>query len=143
MGSHILIIEAENRFRKNLYQFLQAEGFTVDKITPQDDVATIVAKEEIDVVLLGVDGLGREGLALIQSIKATRPTAEIIIINDATHMDLSIEGMELGAFDDFLIPLDINALARRIREAVHLRKQKRKLPRREESRSQTKYRRSK
>ena len=94
-------------------------------------------------VLLGVDGLGREGLALIQSIKATRPTAEIIIINDATHMDLSIEGMELGAFDDFLIPLDINALARRIREAVHLRKQKRKLPRREESRSQTKYRRSK
>jgi DNA-binding response OmpR family regulator len=118
MGIHILIIEAENRFRKNLYQCLQAEGFTVDKVTLQDDVETIVAKEKIDLVLLGVDGLGREGLALIRPIKAISPLSKIIIINDLNHMDLSIEGMELGAFDDFLVPLDIASLARRIREAT-------------------------
>ncbi len=113
-----MIIEAENRFRKNLYQRLQKKGFTVDKIAPQDDVITIVDKEKIDVVLLGVDGLGREGLALIRPIKAARPAAEIIIINDAGHMDLSIEAMELGAFDDFLVPLDIDSLAARITEAA-------------------------
>ncbi len=118
MDIHILIIEAENRFRKNLYKCLQAEGFTVDKVTQQDDVATIVAKEKIDTVLLGVDGLGREGLALIRPIKTISPRTEIIIINDSSRMDLSIEGMELGAFDDFLIPLDIDSLARRIREAA-------------------------
>jgi hypothetical protein len=33
-------------------------------------------------------------------------------------MDLSIEGMDLGAFDDFLIPIEIDSLAQRIREAV-------------------------
>lgn len=118
MGIHILIIEAENRFRKNLYQCLQAEGFTVDKVTQQDDVKTIVAKEKIDLVLLGVDGLGREGLALIPPIKAISPMTKIIIINDPNHMDLSIEGMDLGAFDDFLIPLDIDLLSKRIREAT-------------------------
>jgi len=118
MDIHILIIEAENRFRKNLYKCLQAEGFTVDKVTQQDDVVTIVAKEKIDTVLLGVDGLGRKGLALIRPIKAISPATEIIIINDSSHMDLSIEGMELGAFDDFLVPLDIDSLAMRIREAV-------------------------
>ena len=118
MGIHILIIEAENRFRKNLYQCLQAKGFTVDKVTQQDDVATIVAKEKIDAVLLGVDGLGREGLALIRPIKTISPGTEIIIINDSSQLDLSIEGMELGVFDDFLIPLDIDALAKRIREAA-------------------------
>ena len=118
MRTHILIIEAENRFRKNLYQRLQKKGFTVDKIAPQDDVLTIVEKEKIDVVLLGVDGLGREGLALIQPIKSVSPGIEIIIINDALHMDLSIEAMELGAFDDFLVPLDIDSLAARITEAA-------------------------
>ncbi len=118
MGIHILIIEAENRFRKNLYQCLQAEGFTVDKITQQDDVKTIIAKEKIDLVLLGVDGLGREGLALIPSIKAISPMTKIIIINDPNRMDLSIEAMDLGAFDDFLIPLDIDSLSKRIREAT-------------------------
>ena len=105
-------------FVKICTNVLQAKGFTVDKITPQDDVATIIAQEKIDAVLLGVDGLGREGLALIRPIKAIRPTTEIILINDASHMDLSIEGMELGAFDDFMIPLDIESLAKRIREAV-------------------------
>ena len=122
MSIHILIIEAENHVRKNLYQLLQTEGFVVDKITPRDDVATIIAQEKIDAVLLGIDGLGREGLALIRSIKAIRPATEIIIINDATHMDLSIEGMELGAFDDFLNPLDIKSLSRRLREAAHRQK---------------------
>ena len=118
MGIHVLIVEAENRFRKNLYKHLQSEGFTVDKVTQQDDVETIVVKERIDVVLLGVDGLGREGLALIRPIKVIRPKSEIIIINDAGQMDLSIEAMELGAFDDFLVPLDIESLVRCIRKAV-------------------------
>jgi len=118
MDVHVLIIEAENRFRKNLYQCLQAEGFIVNKVTLQDDVKTIVAKEKIDLILLGVDGLGREGLALIPPIKAISPMTKIIIINDPNHMDLSIEGMDLGAFDDFLIPLDIESLSKRIREAT-------------------------
>ena len=77
-----------------------------------------IPEEKIDVVLLGVDGLGMEGLALIRPIKTISPMTEIIIINDFNHMDLSIEGMDLGAFDDFLIPLDIDALTKRIREAA-------------------------
>ena len=124
MGIHILIVEAENRFRKNLYTHLQSEGFTVDKVTLQDDVETIVVKEKIDAVLLGVDGLGREGLTLIQPIKAIRPKTEIISLNDHTQMDLSIEAMELGAFDDFLVPLDIQALVTCIRAAVTHKKRK-------------------
>ncbi|MBW2434359.1 MAG: response regulator [Deltaproteobacteria bacterium] len=123
MAIRILIIEAENRFRKNLYQCLQKKGFTVDKLTPKDDVAAVVAKEKIDVVLLGVDGLGMEGLTLIQPLKTISPGTEIIIINDSNHMDLSIEAMDLGAFDDFLIPLDIDSLASRIREAVSRKNQ--------------------
>ena len=123
MGIHILIVEAENRFRKNLYQYLQAEGFKVDKATQQDDVEAIVAKDKIDIVLLGVDGLGREGLALIQPVKAVSPKVKVIIINDPNHLELSIEAVNLGAFDDFLIPLDIDALSRRIREATRSRNQ--------------------
>lgn len=118
MGIRVLIIEAENRFRRNLFRFLQAEGFTVDRATLRDDFKTIVAKEHFDLVLLGVDGLGREGLALIRPIKAVSPLTKIILINDPGHMDLSIEGMDLGAFDDFLVPLDIDSLAKRIREAA-------------------------
>jgi DNA-binding NtrC family response regulator len=118
MEIHLLIIEAEDRFRKNLYMRLKAEGFRVDKANPSDDIPTIIAKEHIDVVLLGVDGLGKNGLALMHPIKIVNPRAKVIIINDAKHMELSIAGMEMGAFDDFMIPLDLDALAKRIREAA-------------------------
>lgn len=120
MAIHILIIEAENRFRKNLYQHLQAKGFRVDKVTQHDDVEAIVSNEHIDTVLLGVDGLGREGLALIQPIKKITPTTQVILITDPNQVELSIEGMERGAFDDFVIPLDIDLLVKRIRESAEL-----------------------
>ena len=120
MEIHILIIEAENRFRKNLYLHLQAKGFRVDKVTQHDDVEGIIAGEHIHTVLLGVDGLGRDGLALIRPIKSISPTTQIIIINDPNQVELSIEGMDQGAFDDFLIPLDIDLLVERIRESVAL-----------------------
>jgi two-component system OmpR family response regulator/two-component system response regulator QseB len=118
MEIRILIVEAEDRFRKSLYPYLQAQGFTVENATLQDDIESIVAMQKIDVVLLGVDGLGREGLALIQPIKAASARTNIIVINDPNRMELSIEAMDLGAFDDFLIPLDIDSLSRRIREAT-------------------------
>lgn len=59
-----------------------------------------------------------EGLALIRPIKAVSPKIEIIIIKDLNYMDLSIEGMDIGVFDDFMIPLDIDSLTKRIREVA-------------------------
>jgi DNA-binding NtrC family response regulator len=94
----------------------------VDKVTPEDEVEAIVASESIDVVLLGVDGLGRKGLDLIPAIQAVSPNTKIIVLNDSRYMDLSIEGMKRGAFDEFLVPLDIDLLADRIREAGSTRK---------------------
>ena len=51
-----------------------------------------------------------EGLALIRPIKAVSPKIEIIIIKDLNYIDLAIEGMDIGVFDDFMIPLDIDSL---------------------------------
>ena len=117
MGIHLLIIEAGDRFRPNLTQRLRREGFAVAEVTQNADIEAILRSERIDVVLLGVDGLGREALALIGRIKTVDAIIEIIMINDSRHMDLSIEGMKLGAFDDFMIPFDIDSLVIRIHEA--------------------------
>jgi len=124
MGIHLLIIEPDHRFRLNLSQRLHMEGFEVSEITQPADIGHIIHEKDIDVVLLGLDGLGREGLALIRTIKVISPPTEIILINDALQMDLSIEGMKLGAFDDFLIPLDIDSLVIRIHEAAGRQRKK-------------------
>jgi hypothetical protein len=41
----------------------------------------------------------------------------LITINYGDQIALSIEGMKLGIFDDFLMPLDLDSLISRIRES--------------------------
>ncbi|MGA8181595.1 MAG: hypothetical protein WB792_16155, partial [Desulfobacterales bacterium] len=64
----------------------------------------------------------KEGLVLIKKIKRMRPSVQIITVNSADQISLSIEGMKLGAFDDFLMPLDLDSLILRIRDAYQARK---------------------
>ncbi len=104
--------------RLNDYSVIEAER--------EDEVKRIVKKKKIDVVLLGLKGLGRRGLALLKAIKEMHPPTEVILmIPEEEHcLSLSIEGMKLGAFNDVLIPFDLQALFRQI-EAAHQRKRER------------------
>lgn len=56
--------------------------------------------------------------------KSTMGIASMAYTRQGCRIDLSIEGMDLGAFDDFLIPIDIDSLAKRIREAVMRKNQR-------------------
>ena len=55
--------------------------------------------------------------ARLLQIKRTRPATEAITVNGLKHIDLSIEAMTLGAFDDFLIPFELESLMTGIRLA--------------------------
>ena len=80
-------------------------------------------KHPIDVVLLSLNDLKKEGMALIKMIKKKHPAVQVITINSGDQISLSIEGMKLGVFDDFLMPLDLDSLISRIREAFQAKKE--------------------
>ncbi len=80
-------------------------------------------KHPIDVVLLSLNDLKNEGMALIKTIKKKHPAVQIITVNSGDQIALSIEGMKLGVFDDFLMPLDLDSLILRIREAYQAKKE--------------------
>lgn len=118
MDINLLIIEAGNFLRQTLYGRLEKEGFCLFSAERQDDAKNIVALKKIDVALLDLSGLKREGLRILKTIKGLNASTEIITINNAEQMALSIDGMKLGAFDDFLVPVDIQALIDRIKSAA-------------------------
>jgi len=66
-------------------------------------------------VLLDLQGLKRNGIAMMRLIRQRFPQIKIITINSGDQLDLSIESMRLGAFDDFLIPFHLEGLMARIR----------------------------
>jgi DNA-binding NtrC family response regulator len=124
MRVNLLIIEADNFFRKNLAQRLPDEKkWRVLFAEHQVEAIQIIKRKNIDVVLLGIKELKKEGLMILKEIKNIRPLTEVITINRSDQIALSIEGMKLGAYDDFIVPFDLESLVRRVCEA-HQHKKK-------------------
>ena len=86
------------------------------------DIKRVFKKHAIDVVLLCLNDLKKEGLVLIEMIKKMCPSVQVITVNSPDQISLSIEGMNLGVFDDFLVPLDLDLLILRIQEACKAKK---------------------
>lgn len=118
MSIKLLIIETGSFFKQSLGARLEGEGFCLFSAERRADAKKIIGGKKIDVAILDLSGLKREGLQILETIKGLNASPEVITINNAEQMSLSIDGMKLGAFDDFLVPLDIRALIDRIRCAA-------------------------
>lgn len=117
MGINLLVIESDPSFRQSLCRRLDAVPIHVYESDGNAGLKKEIKRHKIDVVLLSLSGLKEEGLALLRQIKKFNPLTEVILLNGGAQVSLSIEGMKLGAFDDFFVPFDIKKLIDRIKEA--------------------------
>jgi len=108
--------------QEHLVRYLKANDWRIFDSRQQKVIKRILRKYSIDVVLLSLNDLKKEGMALIKIIKKKHPAVQVITINSGEQISLSIEGMKLGVFDDFLVPLDLDSLVLRIREAYQAKK---------------------
>ena len=109
--------------QEHLVRYLKTNDWRIFNSKQQRDIKRILKKHLIDVVLLSLNDLKKEGMALIKMIKKKHPAVQVITINSGDQISLSIEGMKLGVFDDFLMPLDLDSLILRIREAFQAKKE--------------------
>lgn len=122
MDINLLVIESDRCFRQNLCHRLNAVPIHVFESDGNAGLKKAIRKHKIDVVLLSLSGLKEEGLSLLRQIKTLNPLTEVILLNGSAQVSLSIEGMKLGAFDDFFVPFDVKKLVDRIKEAYGRKK---------------------
>jgi DNA-binding response OmpR family regulator len=113
----LLVIEQDSLLRDNLVHHLRPRGFTVFAATTKEEIGQMLNKASIDVALLGLGGLRRQGLDLLSLIKSQSPDTQVILMTTPDLLQLSIDGMKLGAFDDIQVPYDIDLLCTKIRKA--------------------------
>ena len=117
-ADRVMVIETDPRLRRILSQRLQQEGFDVAEAHRESDVFAGLAATSIHVVILGLGGMRRNGISVLRRLRKKFPDVSIITINSYQQLDLSIEAMHLGAYDDFLIPFDLDGLISCIRKAL-------------------------
>jgi len=119
-----LLIETDYLYRINLSNRLAQGNFRIFSANQPKEIKHLIKKKKIDVALLDLSGLKSEGLKILSLIKKLNPLTEVITLNGSGDMGLSIDGMKLGAFDDLLIPFDINTLMERIKTAYAQKQQR-------------------
>ena len=118
----ILIVDDEVEFASTLVERLALRGIEARSANRGADALALVEAKIPDVVILDLKMPDLSGLEVLSRIKSIDPTIEIIILTGHGSAAAGIEGMEQGAFDYMMKPVDLTALLGKIEQAYRKRK---------------------
>lgn len=113
----VLIADDEIEFISTLEARLKLRNF--DTATASSGVAALKAIEQDppDVLVLDLKMPDLNGLEVLAKVKESFPSIEVIILTGHGSFEAGKEGMEQGAFDYIMKPVDLNQLIGKIEEA--------------------------
>jgi len=114
----ILLVDDEVDFLAPLRKRLAKRGFTVEEAHSGEAGLEVLAGYEADVVVLDVKMPGMDGIATLHKIKESWPLVEVIMLTGHASMEAAIRGMELGAFDYLMKPVDFTELCHKLEDAA-------------------------
>ena len=117
-GPRVLIVDDEDELVSAIEERLNLRGFDAKGLTTGAEALAYLESTPCDVVLLDVKMPGIGGLEVIRRIKEQRPKLEVILLSGhGAAQDVKI-GMDLGAFDYLMKPVDIDVLVRTLLSAT-------------------------
>lgn len=113
----VLLVDDEEEFLETLVKRLAKRKLDVTGVTSARDAIRVLNEKPIDIVVLDVKMPGMDGLEALRQIKTTSPEVEVIMLTGHANMEAAIQGMELGAFDYLMKPMDIDELLYKLQDA--------------------------
>jgi DNA-binding NtrC family response regulator len=114
----VLLVDDEADFVFTLAERLKLRGFQVSATTKATDVMAKLKENGVRVILLDVKMPGIDGLKLMSEIKREQPDLRIILLTGHGSVADAKRGMEEGAVDYLMKPVDIEELTEKIRNAA-------------------------
>ena len=114
---NVLLVDDEVEFLETLVKRLKRRNLTVTGVTSGEAALEALGRLPVDVVVLDVKMPGMDGLTCLREIKKRVPLVEVIMLTGHASMEVAIEGMEQGAFDYLMKPMDIDELLYKLQDA--------------------------
>jgi two-component system nitrogen regulation response regulator NtrX len=117
---HILVIDDERGIRDSLQMVLEYAGYDVSLAPDGEQGLTRLreARPPVDLVLLDIKMPGKDGLQVLEEIKAARRHLEVVMISAHADVAAAVRATRSGAFDLVEKPLDQDRLLLVIRNAL-------------------------
>ena len=116
-GFSVLLVDDETEFLETLVKRLRKRNLEVRGAGSGEEALKCLEAEPIDVVVLDVKMPGMDGIDTLREIKNRHPLVEVIMLTGHASMEVAIQGMELGAFDYLMKPMNIDELLYKLQDA--------------------------
>lgn len=113
-GLNILLIDDEFDFVDTTCNRLTRRGFSARIALTCAEGLTIIESGWPNVVVLDVMLPDRDGMDLLQEIKARWPALPVILLTGHASMQAGLRGLDYGASDYCLKPIDLEVLVEKI-----------------------------
>jgi DNA-binding response OmpR family regulator len=109
------VVEDEEAIADFLARGLDAEGYEVTVAASGDEGSRLALGGSFDLVVLDLMLPGRDGLAVLDDIRAAEPRLPVILLTARGEVEDRVAGLDRGATDYVTKPFSFDELAARVR----------------------------
>ncbi len=113
----VLLVDDETDFLETMIKRLKKRNLKVTGAGSGEEAIKILKEMPTDVVVLDVRMKGIDGIQTLKEIKKICPLVEVIMLTGHASLEVAVEGMEMGAFDYLMKPMDIDELLYKLEDA--------------------------
>ncbi len=117
MNIRVLLVDDEAHFRQALERRLLKREMRVKGVDSGEAALEALGQEPVDVVILDMRMPGMNGLETLRGIKEIAPETEVILLTGQVDLESAMRGLEMGALDYCIKPMDIDDLQDKIVDA--------------------------
>jgi len=115
----VLFVDDEPDFLQTLLKRMRKRSVNASGVGSGEEALVHLAQSPADVVVLDVRMPGMGGIETLREIKKKTPLTEVVMLTGHASLEVAREGMENGAFDYLMKPVDIDDLLYKIQDAFH------------------------
>lgn len=113
----VLLVDDEAELTAVMQKRLTRRGLVVDAVHSGKEALAFVAETPVDVVVLDVKMPGMDGIETLTALKAAHPLVEVVMLTGHADFDAAVKGLEKGAFDYLMKPMEIDELLYKLEDA--------------------------
>jgi two-component system OmpR family response regulator len=114
----LLLVDDEQEFLEPMAARLARRRISCVTAQSGQDALQLLAKEQFACAVVDVRMPLMDGLELLRIIRRDFAEIPVILLTGHASVELGVQGMELGAFDYLMKPVDLDELLDTVRRAV-------------------------
>jgi DNA-binding NtrC family response regulator len=114
---NVLFVDDEVDFLETLLKRMKKRQLNAVGVNRGEDALDYLTDHDVDIVVLDVRMPGMDGIETLRKIKKINPMLEVIMLTGHACLEIAREGMEVGAFDYLMKPINIDELLYKLQDA--------------------------